>query len=578
MDISEFIKPSMLLPSISPNKDLIAFYYDESGVFELYIYNLKNKVIKKISSGHVPTNPEYPPCWCTSNNVIYLFNDETSVLYSFDILQLTVQEELSSPYNFFPIDVNDSGTILMLMGYVTNRVNLWTFNLIEKKLRQITNSVLPISNGKFMKGMDGWIIYTASLNNNHGQGILIYSLTEERDYLLYSSEKNSSELFIDFSQDNKSIIFNSSGGEYVFPGILDLESGNVKLFNNLELDLSGVCMSRNFLISVSTNKATSEIVLINIENGELRRPNIPVGVIHWIALTNEEHDLLISMSTVDNPPKLFNYNLIENSIVELVENKNLVIHNNRVNKEHIYYESLDGLKIPAIVNYNSNEVANAPAVLMLHGGPHSQWLMNYNPLVNYLVNLNIIVLQLNVRGSTGYGSSFKHALMKWGSDDVFDVFHGYDYLLKNWKVNKNSIFVLGYSYGAYLAMKTALQYPSLWKGVINWAGFIDLERMYRTSGARILLEKISDTDKLEELSAIKDIKHLETPLLIIHGAKDNHCPIEQAYILKEELEKYNKIFYYEEFRTLGHYFYSEFNGLEIYKKIGEFIKERLNEE
>ena len=216
-----------------------------------------------------------------------------------------------------------------------------------------------------------------------------------------------------------------------------------------------------------------------------------------------------------------------------------------VGGEHVYYQSFDGLAIPAILDRPPEvaEGARLPAIVHVHGGPTAQFFRGFDPFAQFLVDKGFVVLEPNIRGSTGYGVGFRDAALKdWGGADLEDVAAGAEYLKGVPYVDPDRIVVFGGSYGGYMTFMAVTKKPDLWRAGVAWVGITDLKRMYDTSMEHFkyfLREQMGDPEQHAALwadrSAINFADRLRARLLMVHGANDPRCPVEQSRIFRDRL-------------------------------------------
>ena len=150
--------------------------------------------------------------------------------------------------------------------------------------------------------------------------------------------------------------------------------------------------------------------------------------------------------------------------------------------EPINFESSDGKMINGYFTQakSNKEKELAPVVVLVHGGPHGvrdYW--EFSAQVQYLVAHGYSVLQVNYRGSGGFGYEFEAAGYKsWGSLTQKDIYDGYQWLVKHNKAKDNNVCIMGASFGAYSAVQSAAIFPETYKCVIANAGIYDLELMF----------------------------------------------------------------------------------------------------
>ena len=234
--------------------------------------------------------------------------------------------------------------------------------------------------------------------------------------------------------------------------------------------------------------------------------------------------------------------------------------------EHIRYDSFDGLSIPALL-YRPRDIApgaKLPALVLVHGGPTAQWFRGFDLYAQFLADAGYVVIEPNVRGSTGYGVKFRDmALRDWGGGDLEDVAHAAQYLKALPYVDPERIGIYGGSYGGYMTFMAVTKKPGLWKAAVAAVGITDLHLLYEHSMEHfkyILRQQMGDPVQAAELwrerSAINFVANMRARLLMVHGVNDPRCPVEQSRVFRDRLVELNRTegvdFEYFEFGDQGH--------------------------
>lgn len=252
----------------------------------------------------------------------------------------------------------------------------------------------------------------------------------------------------------------------------------------------------------------------------------------------------------------------------------------------ISYTARDGLTIHGYLTVpNGKEAKNLPLVVLPHGGPHGprDW-WSFDPKTQLLANRGIAVLQMNFRGSGGYGLAFEHAgHQKWGAEIQYDILDGVMHLIKEGTVDKNNICILGASFGGYSALQSAILSPDLFKCAIGVIGVYDLPLMFeegdisdREAGQRYLSKVLGDDEaQLKAFSPSYNIDKLQSPVLIVHGGEDERTPIEQAESLIKALEMHKHPYEYLLLEDEGHGFYLPKHRQKYYEAMLAFLEKHL---
>lgn len=225
----------------------------------------------------------------------------------------------------------------------------------------------------------------------------------------------------------------------------------------------------------------------------------------------------------------------------------------------------------------STAEAPKPAVILVHGGPHSRDYWGFDSEVQLLAANGYAVVQVNFRGSKGFGWEFeKSGFKQWGQNIQYDIIDGIKHLVSKGYIDKNRLCIMGASFGAYSALQSSIIEPDLFKCAIASSGVYDLELLIDDAeykDARNLARRVGSTDIQIAHSPIYGIEKLEVPLLLAHGTKDDRTPLEQAEALMGQLDEHNKVYHWYEFKNEGHGLFNSENRLKFYKQILLFLEE-----
>jgi len=179
-----------------------------------------------------------------------------------------------------------------------------------------------------------------------------------------------------------------------------------------------------------------------------------------------------------------------------------------------------------------------PVLLGVHGGPTSQARPVYSAPFQYLLSRGIAVLDLNFRGSTGYGKRFTRLDNgRLRPNAVKDMGAALDWLATTGKVDASRAAVMGGSYGGYMTFAALTQLPERFRagvgfvGVSNWVTALQGASPQLKASDRIEYGNIDDAEDRKfftELSPITHVKNVRSPLMVLHGANDPRDPVTEA--------------------------------------------------
>jgi dipeptidyl aminopeptidase/acylaminoacyl peptidase len=215
------------------------------------------------------------------------------------------------------------------------------------------------------------------------------------------------------------------GSEFMYLKRSDIQSGRQERVDEADWDILYAYFSFNGKYRVvGINKdGRTEIKICENESGdEVDLPEFPRADITSVTLANSEKRMAFYVSGSRSPNTLCVYDFDKEKYWKLVETMSPEVKpDDWVDGRVVRFESFDGLKIPAILYrpYEAGRGASAPAVVAVHGGPGGQARLGYSALIQYLVNHGYVVLDVNYRGSSGYGKTFsKLDDLKHGEDDL----------------------------------------------------------------------------------------------------------------------------------------------------------------
>ncbi|QQX81140.1 S9 family peptidase [Shewanella sp. KX20019] len=249
----------------------------------------------------------------------------------------------------------------------------------------------------------------------------------------------------------------------------------------------------------------------------------------------------------------------------------------------IQYPASDGVIIPAYLTLPLGlKEGERPALVVLpHGGPHSRSTRYFNPLVQLIVSRGYAVLQMNFRGSKGFGTQFETAgYYQWGKLMQQDVMDGVAWLDTQNIVSKDACIV-GASYGGYVALTAAFQDSKRFKCVASIAGISDLKELVEDEERQstyvdniVEFDDDAAVDALDEVSAIANISKIKAPILLIHGTRDTRVGYSQSKDFYNKAKSKLDINYIE-FENGTHFLDNPDNRKVAYDELSKFLNKHL---
>ncbi|TRX53919.1 alpha/beta hydrolase family protein [Thalassomonas sp. M1454] len=272
---------------------------------------------------------------------------------------------------------------------------------------------------------------------------------------------------------------------------------------------------------------------------------------HSIDITSHTKDgksYIVKVSSDIEPGNFYIYDTEKNSIALLFKYYPKLDSKHLVYTDPFKFTASDGLEVNGF--FTQGKVAKkgdiAPLVIYVHGGPHIKDSWGFDPNNQYLANNGYSVLQVNFRGSTGYGANFESAGYKnWGTKIQRDIREAFDWAVANGKAKKDKACIMGGSFGGYSAVQSTIIYPDAYKCAISYAGVFDLPLMFDEGNIKNVyygksyLENTvgKDESTLKAMSPVYNTEKMKTPLLLAHGRNDKQVPFEHSQRLLNAMSK-----------------------------------------
>jgi dipeptidyl aminopeptidase/acylaminoacyl peptidase len=208
-----------------------------------------------------------------------------------------------------------------------------------------------------------------------------------------------------------------------------------------------------------------------------------------------------------------------------------------------------------------------PLVVMPHGGPELRDDWGFDSWAQLLAAQGWWVLQVNFRGSGGYGRAFAEAGWKrWGERMQEDVEDATDQAIAQFKLDAGRVAIFGGSYGGYAAMMGAVRRPDFYKAAVSMSGVSDLiemlkwERSQDSTPSKFYYEfwrqRIGDPDAdaaiLAKASPRRRVGEIKAPMLLLHGFLDETVPVDQSKAMVKAMTAAGKKVDYWEIPKEGH--------------------------
>ncbi len=215
--------------------------------------------------------------------------------------------------------------------------------------------------------------------------------------------------------------------------------------------------------------------------------------------------------------------------------------------QSITYSARDGQRIPGYLTLPFGaQTKGLPAIVLPHGGPEARTWKRFDPLVHFLVQRGYGVLQMNFRGSLGYGAGFAAAgAGQWGGVIHNDITDGARWLVEQGTADPTRMCIAGASFGGYASLLGATRESQWYACAASFGGISDLlafsQHTQRLADADVWRERLgADGQGLWQMSPIARVRSTQTPVLLVHGLLDAVVPASQSRRFARALRKEGK--------------------------------------
>lgn len=245
--------------------------------------------------------------------------------------------------------------------------------------------------------------------------------------------------------------------------------------------------------------------------------------------------------------------------------------------EPVTYAAADGTLVPGYLTLPPGSSGKGlPAIVMPHGGPSARDEWGFDWLAQYYVSRGFAVLQPNYRGSSGYGDAWyqDNGFQSWRTA-IGDVTDAGRWLVKEGIADPDRLFIVGWSYGGYAALQSAVVDPGLFKAVVAIAPVTDLAKLKadgrQFTSFRIVQQFIGSGPHIEEGSPARNAAAIAVPVQLYHGDLDLNVSIEQSRFMADRLKAAGKRVELVEYPKLEHSLDDSQVRAEMLQKSADFL-------
>ncbi|MDP3435437.1 MAG: S9 family peptidase, partial [Bacteroidota bacterium] len=414
---------------------------------------------------------------------------------------------------------------------------------------------------------------------------ILFRETEQDTFrsVLTTNFKESLSPFL-FTFDNKMLYASSNlGRDKSVLVLFDPVEGKEKeiVFETQDADIEGVDYSKKDkkLLSVSWTTDLEKEHFFDAEAESMKKKlqeKLPGYLVNIGSKNKAEDKFMVRTYSDKSRGAYYMYDKISGELTKLAELTPWLKENDLCDMKPISYQSRDGLKISGYLTlpkgYNPK---NLPVVINPHGGPWARDYWGFNPEVQFLTNNGYAVLQMNFRGSTGFGREFWEASFKqWGRTMQDDISDGVKWLVDQGIADPKRVAIYGGSYGGYATLAGLTLTPELYAAGVDYVGvsnmftFMNTIPPYWEPLRAMFYEMVgnpkADSLLLAEVSPVFLVDKIKAPLFVAQGANDPRVNIAESDQIVAALKSRGIDVEYLVKDNEGHGFRNEENRFEFY--------------
>jgi len=547
-------------PDISDDGKTILFRHVKGMMDEIVAKNLSTgKETSVMWPGEAAGIPSF--CWAPDGETVLFFvdnmGDENYGLYTSNIntgeTKTILPGGANNCYYVAEDPNNDKQIYVEIMDFTRSLFDLYLINYEtgEKKL-VMTN---PGDITGYMFDDSGNLKLITTTDSNAGQHVFInkgfsFGTTEFREsewqeILSWGYEDaDSSGVWALMPDGNRLLYIDSSGSNTTTLYEYDMSTGETtEIFNDPDYDIAGTWTDLELgkVTAVAVYGQKNECHVLDPSFQDDYDVLVTMGDNFEVidSSENDEYWIVAYISDVQETD-YYLYDMANHELKGLYNAQPDLQQYDFAPMEPFSYTADDGLKIEGYATFPAGvEKKDLPTVMLVHGGPWTRDKWEYNSEVQFLANRGYLVLQVNYRGSSGYGKAFmKAGDMEWGGLMHQDILDAVEYAVAQGWADPDRVGVYGASYGGYEALISAAFSSDVFKCAVDAFGpsslltFIESIPPQWSTERASLIKSIGDPEKdaefMKSRSPLYYAADMKIPLLIAQGDNDPRVPQQES--------------------------------------------------
>lgn len=291
----------------------------------------------------------------------------------------------------------------------------------------------------------------------------------------------------------------------------------------------------------------------------------PYSYLHQLTVSPETAELIFIASSPHIPDRIVGVQGMQQRIIQRSSSE-MIAANYYASPHFLAWQSQDGFTINALyyppTNPNFTSDGLPPAIVQVHGGPTSQQYNRFPELASYFTSRGYAWVELNYRGSTGFGRSYRRAVLgKWGEVDVDDVLGCVKALVNQKLVDGKKLVIMGGSAGGYTVLNTLARHPGIFAAGVCKYGVSDLFTLIQDTHKfelhytdTLVGTLPQDAEKYRAWSPLYHADGIKDPIAVFQGTDDKVVPPSQSEAIVQALRANHVPHIYKVYEGEGHGF------------------------
>ena len=406
----------------------------------------------------------------------------------------------------------------------------------------------------------------------------------------FMTREGMNPLAVDAESDSAYVLDKLDGRTALYRVALDGSARRELLVSHEEVDVDGIVRlgRRGRVIGATYATDVRQVVYFDPELRRLAEqlsralPELPL--IRFLGASDDESVLLIWAGSDRDPGRYYTYARGDRRLNEIMLARPQLEDVRLAEVRPIRFPASDGTSIPGYLTLPiGRDARNLPAIVIPHGGPGSRDEWGFDWLAQYFAHRGFAVLQPNFRGSAGYGDQWfqRNGFQSWRLA-VGDVNDAGRWLAREGIADPAKLAILGWSYGGYAALQSAVLDPNLYRAIVAIAPVTDLNALREEARGwtsfRLMSDFIGSGPHVREGSPAHNARAIRVPVLLFHGDHDANANVRHSRLMRDRLGDAGRPAELVIFPGLDHYLEDSEARTQLLRRSDAFLRRALGME